>query len=239
MRATIALLILGPLITGCVTRRNLTDLQAEIQIGQEEMLRELRAQHDRMLDSLSRQEVQTRGDLANRILQLERQLVQIQELTGQSQQRLADLRQQVDERARAAAAADTSGSPAAAGDPQELFDTSLAALRRGSQAAARAGFGEFLRSFPDHALASDAQFHLGDSYEESGDTERALQAYARVVQAYAGSARAPAALHRAALLEIERGNRDTARTLLNQLLRAYPRSPEAEPARERLRSLGS
>ncbi|CAN5129504.1 hypothetical protein BH23GEM4_BH23GEM4_17110 [soil metagenome] len=239
MRPAIALLAMVVLTAGCVTKRNLNDLQAEIQIGQEEMLRELRAQHERMLDSLGRQEVQTRGDRANRILQLDRQLVQIHELTRQSQQRLNDLRQQVAERARAAAAADTTEGGAAAGDPQELFNTSLAALRRGSHAAARAGFGEFLRAFPQHPLASDAQFHLGESYQQSGDAERALQAYARVVQAYAGSARAPAALNAAASIEIERANRDAARTLLNQLLRAYPRSPEAESARQRLRSLGS
>lgn len=242
MSRRIALAVLLPLLAGgCATKRDLRDLRTEVQTGQEELLREIRRQNEMLLDTLSRQNVQTRGDLANRILQLERQLVQIQELTGQGQQRMTELREQIETRARevaAAAAATDTASVATAGDPQELFNTSLAALRRGSLSTARAGFGEFLRIFPQHPLASDAQFHIGESYTEGGDPEQALQAYARVVEQFPGSAKAPSALYRAGLLEAERGNRDAARTLFNQVVRAYPRSTEATSAREQLRGLG-
>lgn len=241
MRRVLAALLLLPLLGACATKRDLRDLRTEVRTGQEDMLRELRRQNELLLDSLSRQDVRTRGDLMNRLLQLERQMVQIQELSGQSQQRLSDLREQIDARAReAAAATDTSrtAAPASAGDPQELFNTSLAALRRNSLSTARSGFGEFLRNFPQHPLASDAQFHIGESYAEA-DPERALQAYARVVQQYPGSAKAPTALYRAGLIEVQRGNRTEARTLFNQVVRAYPRSTEATSAREQLQSLGN
>jgi tol-pal system protein YbgF len=239
--------LLPLLATGCATKRDLRDLRQEMQTGREEMVRELRRQNEILLDSLNRQDIRNRGDMANRFLQLERQLVQIQELTGQGQQRLADLREQMNARAREAAAAaeaapnppQGSASAAAAGDPQELFNTSLAALRRGSQTTARAGFTEFLRLFPQHPLASDAQFHVGESFADANDPERALQAYARVIEQYPNAAKAPTALYRAGLLEVQRGNRAQARTLFNQVVRAYPRSTEAVSAREQLQTLGT
>lgn len=239
MRRAAAFLLL-PLLVGCATKRDLRDLRTEIRSSQEELLQQLRRQNAALLDSLSRQDVRTRGDMINRLMQLERQLIQIQELTGQSQQRLSDLREQIDTRAAqaAAVAADTAAA-GAAGDPQELFNSSLAALRRGSLSTARSGFGEFLRLFPQHPLASDAQFHVGESYAEAGDPDGALRSYALVVQQHPGSAKAPTALYRAGLIEVERGNRAAARTLFNQVTRAYPRSTEATSAREQLRALGN
>jgi tol-pal system protein YbgF len=245
--------LLPLLAAGCATKRDLRDLRQEMQTGREEMVREMRRQNEILLDSLGRHEIRNRGDMANRFLQLERQLVQIQELTGQGQQRLADLREQMNARAREAAAAaapppsapnatqgNASAAPAApSGDPQELFNTSLAALRRGSQTTARTGFTEFLRLFPQHPLASDAQFHIGESFADATDPERALQAYARVIEQYPTAAKAPTALYRAGLLEVQRGNRAQARTLFNQVVRAYPRSTEAVSAREQLQSLGT
>lgn len=241
-----AILIL-PLLFGCVaTKSDLRELRTEMQTGREEMLRELQRQNQLLLDSLSslgEQNAQARGDLANRMLQIERQLVQVQELTGQGQQRLTELRQQIESRAReeaARAVADTAASAdsASAGDPRELFDTSLGALQRKSYSTAQAGFAEFLRLFPRHSLAADAQFHVAESYAGAGDKANALKEYARVVEQYPGSAPAPSALYRAGLLEMERGNRTEARTLFNQVVRAYPKSKQATSAREQLRSLG-
>ena len=241
MRHFILVTLVLPLLAGCATKRDLRDLRTEIRTSQEEMLRDLRRQNELLLDSLSRQDVRTRGDLMNRLLQLERQMVQVQELSGQSQQRLSDLREQIEARAREAAATTEVNrtAPAVAGDPQELFNTSLAALRRNSLSTARSGFTEFLRNFPQHPLASDAQFHIGESYAEGSNPEQALQAYARVVQQYPGSTKAPTALYRAGLIEVQRGNRSEARTLFNQVVRAYPRSTEATSAREQLQSLGN
>ncbi|HET7460032.1 MAG TPA: tetratricopeptide repeat protein, partial [Longimicrobium sp.] len=64
-------------------------------------------------------------------------------------------------------------------------------------------------------------------------------AYQRVVERWPRSERAPAALLRIAKLEIARGDRTQARAHLNQILRSYPRSDEAEEARTQLDRLGS
>jgi tol-pal system protein YbgF len=236
---------------GCATKRDLRDLRTEMQAMQAsnqqllaELRQEIRRQNALLMDSLSTQDVRLRGDLANRMVRIERQLIQIQELTGQGQQALSELRQQFraqEEAARATLAAAQSAtggaSGAAAGDPEELFTAAEEALDRGSYATARAGFEEFVRSFPQHERAAEAQLLIGESREKAKEPQAALAAYQRVVELHPNSTQAPTALLRAALLESAAGNRSRARTMLNQLTTAYPRSPEVTQARAELRKL--
>jgi tol-pal system protein YbgF len=245
------LLVLAALaaLGGCATKRDLRDLRTEMQAMQssqeallQELRQEIRRQNSQLLDSLTTQDVRLRGDLAARMVQMERQLIQIQELTGQGQQGLAQLRQELraqEEAARAALAAANSGpaSSAAAGDPDELFTAAREALDRGSFATARAGFEEFVRAFPQHARAPEALLLIGESREKAKESQPALEAYQRVVELHPNSTQAPTALLRAALLEVAAGNRSRARTMLTQLTTAYPRSPEVTQARTELRKL--
>jgi tol-pal system protein YbgF len=241
-RRLLVLALALPLLGGCATKRDLRDLRTEIQsmqAQQEALLREIQRQNGAILDSLNIQEIRLRGDLGNQLVQMERQLLQIQELTGQGQQQLAEVRQTLREREeaiRAAEAAGGAGAMGATGDPAELFATAEAALERSSLTAARAGFEEFLRLYPEHARAPEAQLAVGQTYEQAEDAERALDAYARVLELYPNSPQAPTALLRAALLEAD-DDEDRARSMLNQIIAAYPRSPEAPLAREELRRM--
>lgn len=234
-------LLLCALLAGCATKRDLRDLQDEVasmRNSQEAILREIQRQNAMLLDSVGTQTQRLRGDLGNQLVQIERQLVQIQELTGQGQRRLSEMREQMRAREEALVSGGSVDGGASAVSPEELYNTSLAAFRRGSFSTARTGFEEFLRAYPQHALAAEAQFHVGESYAESRDLPRALEAYGRVLERYPQSPRAPSALFRAGTIELERGNRDAARTMFNQLVTAYPRSPEAPQAREQLQRMG-
>ncbi|HYW10353.1 MAG TPA: tetratricopeptide repeat protein, partial [Longimicrobium sp.] len=138
-----------------------------------------------------------------------------------------------------AAQARDDGAPAEAGDPDELYEAAQAALRRGSVGTARAGFEEFIRANPQHRLAADAQYNIGQSYEQGRDPAGALAAYGRVVELYPTSGRAAAALLRMGRLELGRGNRTAARTHLNAIVQRFPRAPEATEARTELQRLGT
>lgn len=234
MRRVLPLLFLATVLTGCATKRDLRDLRTEVEAlraAQQASLQESRTQSAAILDSVTVQNARMRGDVANHLLQVERQLIVIQELTGQGQQQLNQLRQQITSREAAAQA------QAEAGDPEELFTTSVAALRRGSLSTARAGFEEFVRAFPQHARVSEAQFFIGEAHAEGKDPGRALEAYAVVIDRYPTSPRAPTALYRAAAIELEQGNRDRARDLFQGLVERYPDSDEVALAQEQLQKL--
>lgn len=258
MRRAALVLLAVPLLGGCLaTQRDIRDLRAQMQqdrASQEQLLRDVLRRNQALLDSLTDQNVRLRGDVSTRLVAIERQLVQIQELTGQGQQQLTQLRQQLAareeeaRRAREAAAeaarnvpppapADSAAdAPAGGGDAvaQEMYDAALGALRRGSVNAARAGFEEFLRAAPGHPRAADAQFNIGEAYAGGRNLERAIEAYGRVVDTYPTSPRAPAALLRIGRIEAGRGNRTQARARFNRIIADYPRSPEAADARREL-----
>src|SRR5690606_15524151 len=127
--------------------------------SQDALLREIARQNDLLLDSMTVQDVRMRGDLMNRLLQMERQLVQIQELTGQGQQRLAEMRQELRRQEESIRSSAMPGAPigAVSGDPEELFSAAQGALMRGSFTSARTGFEALVQSFPQHPRAAQAQ----------------------------------------------------------------------------------
>jgi len=112
-----------------------------------------------------------------------------------------------------------------------MYDVSLQQYRRGSLATARLGFREFLRVFPTHERAPDALFYIGESFEQSAP-DSAAAVYDQLVKTYPTSPRAPSALYKLGLLAEQRGDKATARTFYARVIATYPRSPEADLARQ-------
>lgn len=211
--------------------------------------------------SLANRVTRLQGDVRGDLFQMNQQLLQIQELSGQSQRRLQELRSSLEARQQEVpavtppvtppgASRDTAagapavapapapaGAPAGSPGPNQLFQSSLDQLRRGSPGSARRGFEELLRLYPTSDLAGEAQFYIGEAFAAEGNVGAADSAYATVVNKFGQSARAPTALYKRALLLQQRGNIALARTALNDLVRRYPRSDEAQLARERLRTM--
>jgi tol-pal system protein YbgF len=194
-----------------------------------------------------------RGDLHLELINVQQQLVAIQELTGQSQQRLTELRAQLDQRsAQLGGAASAPGQPggaaptpaagppgAATADPSadQLLELSLQQLRRGSPATARAGFAEFLRRFAAHPRAADAEFFTGEAWSAERQSDSAAAAYRIVAQRWPQSPRAPAALYKLGVMAAAAGKVDEARQHFTRVTTAYPGSEEAALARDQLRAL--
>jgi tol-pal system protein YbgF len=211
-------------------------------------------------DSLAAQQTQLaqlKGDVRTELYNVQQQLVAIQELTGQSQQRLSELRGQLDQSQRqlpaggqpaqgaAPAPGQAGAAPAPGGQAQgmreptadQLIDISVAQLRRGSPASARVGFAEFVRKYPDNPRMADVLFMTGEAWSAENRADSAAVAYRAVVQRFPQSMRAPSALYKPALQSIAAGRTAEARDDLNRVVNSYPQSSEAGLARDRLRSL--
>lgn len=208
------------------------------------VIRSLGVAHD-SLRVLSARLAKFQGDVRGDLYSLGQQLIQVQELTGQSQRRLQELRASLEERSQemAAPAPPTPGdtghaapAPAAPG-PNQLFQLALDQLRRGSTGAARAGFQDLLSRYPTADVAPEAQFWVAESFAQEGNTAAADSVYQIVVARYPQSSRAATALYKHALVLIGAGKTQAARAALEQVVRQYPRSDEAVLARERLRTL--
>lgn len=170
-----------------------------------------------------------------------RQILQIQELSGQSQRRLQELRASLEERSQAAAVPVTAdpARPAPAGPgPAQLFQSSLDQLRRGSSSVARNGFEELLRTYPTSEDAPEAMVYIAETYAAERNQAAADSVYGLVVQRYPASPKAATALYKHALSMKAAGRTTSARATFERVIRTYPRSDEAALAREQLRTLG-
>lgn len=192
--------------------------------------------------------VQLRGDMKTDLLAVQQQLVAVQELTGQSQQRLTELRGRLEEQARQpvpvldtthgapAVPVGPSGNPAGPG-PDQVYDLAYQQYRASRYATARLGFREFLRLFPTHERAADALYFIGESFAtENADSAAAV--YQQLVKTYPNSPRAPSALYKLGILAEQRGDKAAARTYYARVIAGYARSPEANLARDKLQRLG-
>lgn len=173
-----------------------------------------------------------------------RQILQIQELSGQSQRRLQELRASLEERNQNAAAVpapvpgDTSRPAPAGPGPGQLFQSSLDQLRRGSSTVARSGFEELLRSYPNSEDAPEAMIYIAETYAAERNQVAADSVYGLVVQRYPSSPKAATALYKHALSLRAAGRTTAARAAFDRIVKDYPRSDEAALAREQLRTLG-
>ena len=235
-------------LAGCMaTKSDVTVLQQDIMLvraeaAQSDSARRMEIQRvmrsmQSLTDSVSAiatRLTRLRADMQGRVSAIEEDTRRLQELAGQSQSRMQELRAAVESRAPAPT---TAGTTAPVPGPNQLYQLGRDQLLRGSTAAARTAFEDLLTRYPDSDLAADAQFYVGETHAAEGNAEAADQAYARVASAYPRSPRAATATYkRAVAAEGARRTRE-ARQLYNEVISKFPRSDEAALARDRLRDL--
>jgi tol-pal system protein YbgF len=170
--------------------------------------------------------------------------VQLQELTGQSQQRLTELRTRLEARGAQIETAPPMPGDTAPPDPaggsasaDQMYEASLAQLRRGSLSTARLGLREMIRLHPTSERIPDALYFIGQSFA-SENPDSAAAYYRQVVERHAASPRAASALYNLGLLAERRKDNAEARTAYQRVAEKYPQSDEAALARDRLKALG-
>jgi tol-pal system protein YbgF len=197
-----------------------------------------------VLDSLAAQQRRltlSQGELRADVSDVQRQLVQIQELMGQSQQRISELRGQMEQRraqlAAPAGGADSAGAAPGEPGPEQLYDLAVRQLRAGSPQTARQALQKLLSDYPQHDRVPDALFQLGESWAGT-NPDSAAQAYEKIAKDHPGSPRAPAALYKLGLMAEQRNDQRAARLYYNRVVAGYPRSEEAALARTKLAGRG-
>jgi|GEM_PF-599562 len=197
-------------------------------------------------EALRNFDVRIQADLTG----VQRQLLQVQELTGQSQSRLSELKAQLDQRAEQAEVAgmtrpatpapgdSVAGTPSAAPVPtaDQMYQAARLQQQRGAAGTARRGFQELIRVYPSHELVPEALFYIGESFA-SGAPDSAVAYYTQVVSRFPRAPKASTSLYRLGRLESGRNNSAAARAYYDRLIKEYPRSDEVELARDALKNL--
>ena len=120
---------------------------------------------------------------------------------------------------------------------QRSYDSAYSNYRLSDYPGAIRGFDAFLKIYPKHALAPNAQYWIGESYAHLKQYRDAIDAERRLLGTYPDSAKAPDALLIIGTAEATLGDTPTARKTFEDLIAKYPASDAAEKAKGRLAKL--
>ncbi len=117
---------------------------------------------------------------------------------------------------------------------QRAYDAALDQFKRGDYAGAVTGFNAFLKTYPRSALASSAQYWLGNAQYARRDYKGSIATQRQLLKDYPDSGKAPEALLNIASAQSDMGDATAARRTLEQLIRDYPKTDAATRAKQRL-----
>jgi len=241
----------------CATKKDVKGLRDEMilmQVHQDSLFRNVQLQNRLLLDTLRTSfmiQQDAAGQTSHRFQQLEQQLQRTEELMYQMQTLVSDVIDRLDRQEaivtrqpmmNMTVPLDSAGggtgqvmvSSAIAGEAAEAYDAGMEKMSQNAPGTARAAFEIVVNQFPNHPLASLAQYQIGETYAAEGNAAMAIEAFEKVEARWPGTERAPTALLRAGILSEESGNRAEARRFYETIERRYPAKEEAREAKRRL-----
>ncbi|MEX0958031.1 MAG: tol-pal system protein YbgF [Burkholderiales bacterium] len=124
-----------------------------------------------------------------------------------------------------------------AGDPRRMYEAAMNAYRVADYQGAISLFEAIVRDHPQHTLASNAQYWIGDAYYQLRDYRSSIEAQKRLIELFPNSAKVPDAMLNIGSSELGLGEAASARRSWEELIARYPDSESAGKARDRLARL--
>lgn len=199
------------------------------------------------LSALNRKVTAMRSTSETDLAAIRQDVSQLQDLSGQSEQRLRDMRASIEEKTRqpdplvtgenAQPASPASGAEPAGPGPAQLLQAGRDQLVKGGNAAARSAFNELVARYPNSEYAPEAIFYTAQSFTAERNAGAADSTYVVLIDRFPNSPRVPTAMYKRAQQMQAARRTPQARQLYQAIIRRFPRSDEAALAEERLQSL--
>ncbi|MCH9806587.1 MAG: tol-pal system protein YbgF [Alphaproteobacteria bacterium] len=120
---------------------------------------------------------------------------------------------------------DGGGAGVGGGDPKQAYEQAYGYLLQEDYGAAETAFKNFLVRYPNHGLAGNAQYWLGESHYVRGEYKPAASAFLEGYEKYRKNAKAPDSLLKLAMSLDRLGQRDAACSSYSELASRYPNAP--------------
>jgi len=132
-----------------------------------------------------------------------------------------------------AAAPSLAAPPAAgaAGGGDQLYHDAFKKLQDGDYAGAEKGFRAFVQRHPQHALAGNAQYWLGETYYARRDYQNAMTAFAEGYKAYKTSPKGPDNLLKLGITLATLGRKADSCAIFARFAQDYPRATDLQKRR--------
>jgi tol-pal system protein YbgF len=141
--------------------------------------------------------------------------------------------------AAVAGATSSNGLPVPQGDDRANYQAAFDLLKDGKYPEAATAFKQFLTTFPNSALADNAQYWLGEAHYVVKLYPDALRDFRTVIDKYPESRKIPDALLKIGYCNYELKSYPEARAALNQVVKQYADTTAARLASQRLAKMES
>jgi len=174
---------------------------------------------------------QEKPALTEKIDRLEKTIARLEQALKDQEKKLKDMESK---EAPEPPAPTASAAPAVSrrGTMEELYPEARALALQGDYPAAADIFFYLAETYPNHELAPDANYWLGECYYGQKEFTKAIQVFRKIIATFPDSAKAPAALLKSAYAYSMLNQGNEAMMNLQRLLEAYPDSREAALVKE-------
>jgi tol-pal system protein YbgF len=186
----------------------------------------------RQIESLTAELRRLRGEFEALQHELER-------ARAQQKDQYVDLDTRLREAETALTSAQPTAVPGGPGGPEAEYQAGFNLLKEGKYDEAATALQNFVAQNPQHELASNAMYWLGEAHYVRRNYPAALAAFESVPRDYPGARKAPDALLKAGYCQYEMQRYGPARVTLTRLLQEFPDTPAAAEAKARLERLGA
>ncbi|MCI0480515.1 MAG: tol-pal system protein YbgF [Candidatus Dadabacteria bacterium] len=121
--------------------------------------------------------------------------------------------------------------------PEELYAAAYKKFQDNDYDGAERGFRRFIERSPDSSLADNAQFWIGEIYYARKSYERAILEYDAVIKKYPSGDKVPSAMLKQGFAFLELNDTAHAKTIFSEIVKKYPKEPQAETAGKKLETL--
>lgn len=204
------------------------------------------------LDAISHTLQTSTADQGGKVDQVSAQVQSLHDAVDELKARLAKVSKQLDD--MAAAQQNLQSAPpggvgpgqnpqlppqAQAPPPDVLYNNALSDYNGAKYNLAAQEFADYIKYYGNTDLAGNAQYYIADIEYKQGNYKQAVQDYDKVIEQYPSGNKASAAQLKKAYSLLNLNQRDAGVRELRSLVSRYPKSLEAQQARERLNSLGA
>lgn len=128
-------------------------------------------------------------------------------------------------------------TPGVSPDVERIYQEAYQTFQAGNLDQARDKFAAFLKLYPETPLSDNAQFWIGEIAFKNRQYEAAILAYEDVIKKYPDSNKVPDATLKQGLAFLELGDKIDARIVLENLVKKYPNTEQAQIAKAKLKTI--
>jgi tol-pal system protein YbgF len=231
-----------------VARTSLADTRANMQQMQRDLsaikegIDETRVQMGRQIGQSSREGDQRVKSLESRLARLEEEAKKQAEMLKNREEELKKEREAAQAAALLRQTTPDGNAEVVAAENETIrrdYENAWRLVERKEYRPAIARFKEFIKKHGKSKLSGNAQYWIGDSHFNLNEFDRAIVEFDEVRRRYPQSERVPLALLGQGNAFGELGEKLNARLVLQELVEKFPQSPEAQRAKQKLKSLES